>query len=150
MQQGMLFETEKKGGGEMITPEQLAEAKAMIAAGAANGNGGGAATPPGWSAAAAPAPVATFGFQQPQMMGAPAPERVLIPIKIPTPNGGSLRVYLQFGGELANPQVLMQALATLAGQGFPLDVYVPKQNWGGGGFRGNGGGGGWGGNRGGW
>jgi hypothetical protein len=119
-----------------LTAEQLAEAKAMIEAAAA-ANGGGGAAPGGWGLA----PAASFGpTQQPQVQG---PRAVMIPIKIPTPNGGSIRVYLEFPGEAAaNPQTLMGLLGQLA-QSMPLDVWVPKNNYDGGGYR-NGRGRGWG------
>jgi hypothetical protein len=126
----------------MLTPELLAEVKAMIdAAAAANGSG---AKPDGWAVA----PAASFGpSQQPQVQG---PRAVMIPIKIPAANGGSIRVYLEFPGEAAaNPQTLMGLLGQLA-QSMPLDVWVPKQNFygnrgggnGGGNFNGGNGGGG--------
>ncbi len=120
----------------MLTAEQLAEAQQMLEA-AKNGNGGG------W--AAAPAPVSAFA--QPAQPNAGGPEAVLVPIKLQTPNGGEMRVYLQFPGAMAaNPSALMNALGQLAASGMPLDVWFKKNNWGG---RGNGHGGGWnGGNRG--
>lgn len=128
----------------MLTPEQLAEAKQMIEAAAAGSNGNGTHTPGGWSA---PAPVAANPWGAPAPAGMPGPEKVLVPIKVPTPNGGTVKILLQFPGEMAaNPQTLMNALAQLS-QTMPLDVWMPKQNWGGGGNGGgyrNGNGGGWG------
>jgi hypothetical protein len=126
----------------MLTAEQLAEARAMIEAAAGNGH----APASGW---AAPAPAASFAAQP---AAGPGPSQVSVPIKVPTPNGGSLRVYFAFPGEVAaNQHALMNFLAQLANV-MPLDVYTPKNNWGGGGGRGYGGGngGGWGGQRGGW
>jgi len=131
-----------------LTAEQLEEARTMLA-GAVNGHQAQPAA--GWNSAqpALPTPAASFGsfaaagFQQPAAGG--LPEKLLVPIKLQTPNGGTVRLYLQFPGELAaNPQTLMAALAQLASV-LPLDVYVKQQAWGG---RRNGGGG-WGGN-GGW
>jgi hypothetical protein len=126
-----------------LTPEQLAEAKAMIEAAAAN-NGGGT-KPDGWGLA----PAASFGAPQPANVSGGGPRAVMIPIKIPAANGGSIRVYLEFPGEAAaNPQALMGLLGQLA-QSMPLDVWMPKNNFGGGGYRNGGGGGGWGGGNGG-
>ncbi|HLZ91085.1 MAG TPA: hypothetical protein VKQ28_05170 [Candidatus Acidoferrum sp.] len=131
----------------MLTAEQLAEAKQTLAAAAqANGN-----SPAGWAPAAPPAPIAAASsWAQPAAVAAPGPEKVLVPMKLQAPGGGTLRIYFQFPGEMAaNPQALMAAIGQLAGMGLPIDVYVPKQNgFGGGGYNRNGGGGGGWGNRG--
>jgi uncharacterized membrane protein YgcG len=93
---------------------------------------------------AAPLPMA-FGAQ-PQ--GMPAPTSVLIPIKVPV-GQGSVKVLLSFGPEFAEPNAMMALLNALANAGLPVDIWVPKQQFGsgfggggGGGWRGNGGGGG--------
>lgn len=136
----------------MLTAEQLAEAKQLIDSAAANANGNGAG-PTGWGLAPA------SGFMAPAPQQAQGPHAVLVPIKIPTPNGGSIRVYLQFPGEAAaNAQTLMALLGQLA-QTMPLDVWTPKPAWGGrgnyggnnrGNYGGNGNGGWNGGSHGGW
>lgn len=129
-----------------LTAEQLAEAKAMIDA-AAHGNGGGGAPAGGWGIA----PAASFA---PPAATATGPQAVMIPIKLPTPDGGTIRIYLAFPGEAAANQQSLMALLGQLSQVMPLDVWVPKNSWGGrggngGGYGGNGnGGGGWGRNRG--
>jgi hypothetical protein len=132
----------------MLTPAQLEEAKQQLAT-AANGNGN---SPTGWTPAAAPAPIAAASsWAQPAAVATPGPEKVLVPIKLQAPGGGTLRIYFQFSGEIAaNPQALMAAIGQLAGIGLPIDVYMPKQNnWSNRGG-GNGGSGGWQQQRGGW
>lgn len=122
----------------MLTAEQLAEAKAMIEA-AGNGHGATNGTPAGNGWALAPA----ASFTTPQQ-GMPQPQGLDVPIKIPAGNG-TVRLYLRFGPEAAaSPQSIMAVLNALAAAGMPIDVYVPKNSWGGRG----GNGGGWGGNRG--
>lgn len=138
--QGRFFEKQMEGKTEekmTLTPEQVAEAKALIdSAAAANGNGNGGGQG-GWGLAPA------ASFTPAAQAGLPAPQGLEVPLKIPTPNGGSIRVYLRFGPEAAaNPQTIMAVLNALANAGMPLDVWMPKNNWGG---RGGNGGGGWGG-----
>lgn len=76
-----------------------------------------------------------------------------VPLKLQTPQG-DIRVYLQLPAEAAgSPDAIMQALQSLASQGYPLDTWQPKNSgWGdsgnsGGWNRGGGGGynrsGGW-------
>lgn len=72
---------------------------------------------------------------------------VSVPIEMKSGDGSSVTVDVLFGPEhAANPGALMALVQNLFGQGFPVRVYRPKQNFGGGGFGnrgGFGGGGGW-------
>ena len=92
------------------------------------------------------APAAT-GWGQARPSAGPI-SGVNVPIKVQTPDGGSIRIYLTLAAEVIQSQAsLFAALSALAAQGMTLDVYMPKPAWGGngGGYRGNGGG--WGGGR---
>src|ERR1051326_849760 len=141
---GLYLQPANRKEAAMLTPAQLEEAKAQMAA-AANGNGNS-----GWMPPTAPAPITASPWGQPAA-AAPGPEKVLVPLKLQAPGGGTLRIYFQFPGEIAaNPQAWMAAIGQLAQMGLPIDVYVPKQNGfgygggrgGGGGHHGGGGGGG--------
>lgn len=84
--------------------------------------------------------------------GAPAaPEGVGLPLRVPLPDGRDYRITLWFGPQYANPNALIQLVGELMQAGLPLDIYQPKQQWGGNGGGGwqqrgfNGGGGGFGG-----
>ena len=90
------------------------------------------AQPVGWGQPAAAAPI-------PQVLG------VAVPIKVSTPQG-SIRLYLSLPAEvLESPQRLMQVLETLHNQGFPLDTWQGRPQWGGqgGGYNRGGFNGGW-------
>lgn len=142
---------------QQLTPEQQAEVDkqvaARLAAAMAGSNGNGHANGNGQ----AQNPMAGWNQQpmgmQPSMMqpaggvGVPStPDAVLVPIELNTPDGGSVRMYLSFGGQHATPQGIMTLLQTLMMQGIPVKAYYPKQRWGGnggGGWNGSGGGGGY-------
>lgn len=131
------------------TPAEVENAKALLAAAAAaNGN---QQTQIPWNGA--PAPVSSWAAPAPAMGAVPTPEKVLVPIKLQCPDGSTLRIYMQFPGDLAaNPQAMMAAIGALKAAGIPLDTWQPQnRGWGGGGGYGNrggnggsGGGGGWG------
>ena len=89
------------------------------------------AQPAGWGQQAT-API-------PQVLG------VAVPIKVTTPQG-SIRLYLSLPPEvLESPQRLMQVLEQLHNQGFPLDTWQGRPQWGGqgGGYGRSGFNGGW-------
>lgn len=93
------------------------------------------------------------GMMQTGMMAAgpggamPQPVGILVPIKIPMPDGSSMRMYVQFGPEAAQ-NIQQTAMVALQMFGNYLDTWAPRQSGGGfgGGFGGNGGGN-WGGRR---
>jgi hypothetical protein len=68
------------------------------------------------------------GVTQSAGIGTPVtPEKILVPISIPTPIG-KIRIYFQFPGELAaDPQRLLQFLQNLLNTGLPLDVWQNSQ-----------------------
>jgi len=73
-----------------------------------------------------------------------------VPIKIQTPDGGSIRIDLMLPPDAAaNPQTLMATLQHLQAQGWPLDIWKPRNQQGsgwnrsGGGWNSGGGGGRW-------
>lgn len=105
------------------------------------------------AAGAGLAPPLPAAFGQAQAM--PSPTAVYVPMKVQV-GQGSVKVLFGFGPEFADPANLMNLLTALANAGFPVDVYVPKQqqgwggNGGGGGNRWGGNGGGFGGGGGGW
>lgn len=80
------------------------------------------------------------GWAQPQA-AAPSIVGLEVPIKVQTPVGEiRLGLQLQLTPETATPDAIMGLLQSLQAQGYPLDIWQPKQTgWSGG----NGGGGGW-------
>lgn len=73
---------------------------------------------------------------------------VNVPIRVGTPDGGTIRLYLTLPASVASSEdSLIGALAALAAKGVPLDIYQPRESrgWGGRGNNGNGNGNGWGG-----
>lgn len=74
------------------------------------------------------------GWATPQT-AAPAIVGLEVPIKVQTPNGEiRLGLQLQLTPESATPEGIMGVLQWLQSQGFPLDIWQPKQSsgWGGG------------------
>jgi len=90
------------------------------------------------------------GWQQaPPAAGPGAILGVNIPIKVQTPDGGSVRCYIVLpASAIASPSALLGTIQGLIASGVPVDVYQPKPAWnggnGGGGWRGGNGGGGYG------
>jgi len=67
---------------------------------------------------------------------------VLVPVKFQTPDGGSIRSYLQLPAECGqSPQAFFTAVQNLISQGYPVDIYQPNNN--GGNWSGGGNSGGW-------
>lgn len=83
---------------------------------------------------------AASSWAQPQA-ATPAIVGLEVPIKVQTPAGEiRLGLQLQLTPETATPEGIMGALQWLQSQGFPLDIWQPKQS---GGWGGGNNGGGW-------
>lgn len=84
-----------------------------------------------------------FGQPAPMVGALPNPVGLLVPVALQT-RDGEVTVYMQFGPECAQPQLVPQLLDALQANGWPLKAWRPKQDNGGRGGFGGGGRGGWG------
>lgn len=129
-----------------LSPEELAVISSQITS-AMKAASPAAPGPISFAALPAPAMLPTSAFGAAPVWGAPAPQGVPQPtgvsfrVTLPLPDGSEIPADITFGPEYANPAAMQNLAGQLLAAGWPVKVYRPRPQFGGGGGW-NGGGGG--------